>query len=456
MSVISCPSDQLVTAKESGVPLSTLHLWHKRGWLQKDVDFFEEWLSNYHKQPARRYVPAALERCRAQGKSDRAAKRKSHLAATEKTCRRGEWFVRGSHVRRVLGISKLMLADWNLRGWPLLDGDHARICKEGGATYYALAQVEEVKFKLDGLPSCIPAEHATLYSLQQAAELTGLQESCLLGKTRRKVMGLKAVPFLVRLAFANRQGKPRKLLKNVLGFTRESVDAYCDRQRACAVPQGATTLQKLVLKLRKTSERCRITAATVNGWCHAGLIDAKLMDYPTVRGLRNGWIIANGSVDEVKRVLRQVGWDAKAATAELQALSDRRVTENGGKPLPSLLVTVGMPPQPAAPELPKNATSGESLVLGENAAAAISDRQRDILQVLTQSKAFNIDYRMTTEEIVKLVEGQGHGSAVSFKRPIADLRQCGLIETKAGPGGGCWLTAAGQTLIAEIRPPGSV
>jgi hypothetical protein len=81
------------------------------------------------------------------------------------------------------------------------------------------------------------------------------------------------------------------------------------------------------------------------------------------------------------------------------------------------------------------------------AADLLSDRQRDILQTLLRQCAFDIDHRMTTDEIVERVAGRGRGSAASFKRPIADLRRSGLVLTKDGRDGGCWLTVPGRELI---------
>jgi hypothetical protein len=80
-----------------------------------------------------------------------------------------------------------------------------------------------------------------------------------------------------------------------------------------------------------------------------------------------------------------------------------------------------------------------------------SDRQRDILQVLFQQSAFDIDHRMTTEEIVDAVCGPGRGSPDSFKRPVKDLKDRGLVETKYGSRGGVWLTDAGRAYIKQIR-----
>jgi hypothetical protein len=80
----------------------------------------------------------------------------------------------------------------------------------------------------------------------------------------------------------------------------------------------------------------------------------------------------------------------------------------------------------------------------------LSDRQRDILQVLLKSRAFDVDHRMTTVEISRQVAGPGVVTA-SFGRPIANLKHRGLVMTKEGRDGGCWLTASGRELIQSRR-----
>jgi hypothetical protein len=86
-----------------------------------------------------------------------------------------------------------------------------------------------------------------------------------------------------------------------------------------------------------------------------------------------------------------------------------------------------------------------------DAAPPISDRQSDILEFLVKRKAFDMDHRMTTEDIAEGVCGKGRGNSDSFKRPITQLKRRGLLETKGGSGGGCWLTEAGQAYIKQAR-----
>jgi hypothetical protein len=90
-------------------------------------------------------------------------------------------------------------------------------------------------------------------------------------------------------------------------------------------------------------------------------------------------------------------------------------------------------------------------LLPQPAETAVSDRQRDILQVLFEKKAFDIDHRMTTDAIRDEVEDNERGKCDSFKRPIANLKGRGLIDTKDGRNGGCWLTDAGREYIKQAR-----
>jgi hypothetical protein len=81
----------------------------------------------------------------------------------------------------------------------------------------------------------------------------------------------------------------------------------------------------------------------------------------------------------------------------------------------------------------------------------LSDRQRDVLKVMFKAVAFDIDQRMTAQEITDAVCGRGRGDPDSFKRPIAGLKHLRLIATKEGSGGGCWLTDAGRKLAETVR-----
>jgi hypothetical protein len=326
---------------------STIFYWHtKNDWLKEgklirdgdeewldppDADFFREKVQGYHKQAITFYVPTSLKRCAERGRADRAVKR--WKAIPELFSQRGEEYVRAIYVRRELGIGKSMLQDWDRRGWPVLDGAKPRQGRKG----YPLAMVRAAKAKLEKLPSCMPPDHPILCTIEKASELTGLSVASLRSKKGRNAHRLVTQAFLVRIGFANRNGEPRKLLKNLVGFTRDSVSEFVRRKAASAVPANTTTLQALAKRLRAASVRSKITANTINGWCNEKLLDAVQTDYWTVKGFKRGWIIANESAAKAHSVLRQVGWNVNAATAELRALRQKRIAENGGKPLPSLV-----------------------------------------------------------------------------------------------------------------------
>jgi hypothetical protein len=81
----------------------------------------------------------------------------------------------------------------------------------------------------------------------------------------------------------------------------------------------------------------------------------------------------------------------------------------------------------------------------------LTDRHRDILQVLLEKTAFDIDHRLTTDEITEAVCGEGRGNPDSFKRPVRELKTRGLVDTKRGSSGGVWLTDAGRRHIEQVR-----
>jgi len=79
-----------------------------------------------------------------------------------------------------------------------------------------------------------------------------------------------------------------------------------------------------------------------------------------------------------------------------------------------------------------------------------SKRQDLILETMLALKATDPARRKTTEEIAKAAEGPEF-DPVRFKRPIADLKRRGLIDTKDGRDGGCWLTSIGRDKATQIQ-----
>jgi hypothetical protein len=109
-------------------------------------------------------------------------------------------------------------------------------------------------------------------------------------------------------------------------------------------------------------------------------------------------------------------------------------------------------------EIGSSLPSAVSEVSGENVAPqggsdiALSDKQYDILEAMLDLEATDPSRRKTTAQIAEAVEGPGANSE-GYKRPIAALKHHGLIETKDGREGGCWLTSPGRDLAEKTKEP---
>jgi hypothetical protein len=79
----------------------------------------------------------------------------------------------------------------------------------------------------------------------------------------------------------------------------------------------------------------------------------------------------------------------------------------------------------------------------------LSTRQYEILEAMHLLKAFDAAKRKTTNKIVDKAERGANPEG--FKEPIADLKRRGLVATKEGRGGGCWLTPEGVASIKQIK-----
>jgi hypothetical protein len=115
------------------------------------------------------------------------------------------------------------------------------------------------------------------------------------------------------------------------------------------------------------------------------------------------------------------------ASAHLTALSEIMHAHNEGKP---------------AKTKQKNTSKS---------ADKLSDRQLDIIGFLWEKKAINVGSRQQTREIADVILGKNLG-ADGLKRPISDLKRLGLIDTKTGSGGGCWLSPQGIALASNNNP----
>ena len=94
--------------------------------------------------------------------------------------------------------------------------------------------------------------------------------------------------------------------------------------------------------------------------------------------------------------------------------------------------------------------AAESLLVAQAAQAvpALSQRQFYILQALLEMNATSPERLRTTKQIAKKVEAAA--SPAAFKEATADLKKRGLIATKEGRYGGCWLTPDGLKLAQQI------
>lgn len=82
---------------------------------------------------------------------------------------------------------------------------------------------------------------------------------------------------------------------------------------------------------------------------------------------------------------------------------------------------------------------------------ALTDRQRNCLRALRESKAHNADSRRRASDVA--VKAEGFAANVNgFKEPLSNLVLQGLVNSKTGAGGGYWLTEAGGELLAEFDP----
>lgn len=76
----------------------------------------------------------------------------------------------------------------------------------------------------------------------------------------------------------------------------------------------------------------------------------------------------------------------------------------------------------------------------------LSERQQNVLVAMLELQTFSADKRRTTEEIAR----RAGGDAEYFKTTTSGLRRQGLIRTREGRGGGCWLTEEGQDRAGQL------
>lgn len=79
----------------------------------------------------------------------------------------------------------------------------------------------------------------------------------------------------------------------------------------------------------------------------------------------------------------------------------------------------------------------------------LSPKQQDGLVAMLELRCFDSDSRKPIEEIAKRAAGD-HVDPETFKQAMTTLRRVGLVGTKVGRGGGCWLTNLGKVRAEKL------
>ena len=80
----------------------------------------------------------------------------------------------------------------------------------------------------------------------------------------------------------------------------------------------------------------------------------------------------------------------------------------------------------------------------------LNDRARHVLEAMLVLDAVDSDRRQSTGDIVKKALGN-NADANAMKSVMAELNSCGLVGSKTGRGGGCWLTSAGLLRAEKLH-----
>jgi hypothetical protein len=107
-------------------------------------------------------------------------------------------------------------------------------------------------------------------------------------------------------------------------------------------------------------------------------------------------------------------------------------------------------PQATAGSNPISQTQLETAGDTVDKELALSERQSNLLEALYLMKAFHPDVRQTILAIAQKAEGR-EVNPEAFKEPMVALKRLGLVETRQGRGGGCWLSPSGRQYIQQIR-----
>lgn len=109
-------------------------------------------------------------------------------------------------------------------------------------------------------------------------------------------------------------------------------------------------------------------------------------------------------------------------------------------------------PKPVPAQGDRQVVTGPPAPRRSRAAAAprLNNRMELALQAMAELRAFDIDHRKTTEQIVERAEGMS-GNPESYKQAMARLCRMKLIDRKRGRDGGCWLLSAGRSEAERLR-----
>jgi hypothetical protein len=132
----------------------------------------------------------------------------------------------------------------------------------------------------------------------------------------------------------------------------------------------------------------------------------------------------------------------RVCAAADQAARTQPSTVAPSSPGPGSATGIDRPPTVAL------AKDGPADPVERNPEPPLSDHQYEILEALFLLKALNPALKKTTCEIAEKIE---KGTRPEYlKAPISGLVKLGLVGTKEGRGGGCWLEPKGTVLIKRI------
>lgn len=137
-------------------------------------------------------------------------------------------------------------------------------------------------------------------------------------------------------------------------------------------------------------------------------------------------------------------WPQARVALQIAALRLRRINIDGD---PSMLRSTDRAGREHKAEVPTQPPDDSELRGEWN---ALTDRQRNCLGALHESRAFDADSRRCAKDIAASAEGRD-AKAAGFKEPLSNLVVRKLTQRKTGRKGGYWLTARGRELLAAAE-----